>query len=131
MGEIRTWLGQIVCCLCLMTWMLQIIPENGLKRYVRFFLGILFLLVVLEPMEGLLGGEEFWNYLESESQKGLLQIYESGQAGLSELSENWEDGEWQRNLEQKIEEIYEIYQKKEQQDDQKAGVEHGENGMGR
>lgn len=63
MAVLREWLSQIVCYLCLTTLLLHVIPDTGMKRYVRFFLGILFLLVMLEPLEGIFWGKPFWKAL--------------------------------------------------------------------
>ncbi len=37
MAVLREWLSQIVCYLCLTTLLLHVIPDTGMKRYVRFF----------------------------------------------------------------------------------------------
>ena len=106
---IREWLSQIVCFLCLMTLLLHVIPDTGMKRYVRFFLGILFLMVVMEPLGKLAGGKAFFVNFELESMKGLRQIYESGKMGLEDTIEGWDEESYQQELQKKIEEIYDTY----------------------
>lgn len=108
-SNIREWLSQVVCFLCLMTVLLHIIPDTRLKKYVRHFLGLLFLLVVLEPLGKLFGTEEFLMNFELESLKGIYQDYEAGKQGLEEVLPNWDEEEYQRELEEKVQEIYDKY----------------------
>lgn len=134
MAGIREWLSQIVCYLCLMTLMLYVIPDTGLKRYVRFFLGILFILVVLEPFEKIFGGETFLISFEQNSRKGLQQIYESGREGLEDTLESWNEENYQKELQEKIEEIYAAYhipQQETHNNNQITGVDDGEIGINR
>ncbi|MDO5346190.1 MAG: stage III sporulation protein AF [Lachnospiraceae bacterium] len=109
MGNIREWLSQVMCFLCLMTVVLHVIPDTKLKKYVRHFLGLLFLLTVLEPLGKLLGGEEFLMNFEAESLKGLYQEYEEGKQGLEAVLPDWDEEEYQRELEEKVQEIYDTY----------------------
>ena len=102
MESIREWLSQIVCFLCLMTLLLYVIPDTGMKRYVRFFLGMLFLLVVLSPLGKLSGGTVFFESFEKRSLKGLQQVYKSGVEGLRDTLENGEEEAFQQELQKKI-----------------------------
>lgn len=128
---IREWLSQIVCSLCLMTVFLHVIPDTGLKKYVRFFLGILFLLVVLEPVGKLFGTEDFLANFEVESLKSMYRDYETGKIGLGDMIPEWDEEEYQRQLQQKVQEVYDTYHIPGQElhtNNQKAGVEDGETG---
>lgn len=134
MEGVREWLSQIVCYLCLMTLLLHMIPDTGMKRYVRFFLGILFLLVVMEPLGNVLGGKTFLESFEKKSLKGMQQVYESGKEGLGDTLESWEEEAYQQKLQEKIEEIYTAYhipQQETHNNNQKTGVEDGEVGVNR
>lgn len=134
LGGIREWLSQIVCYLCLMTVLLHVIPETGLKRYVKFFLGLLFILVVLEPLGNLIGGEDFLANFELESLKAIVQDYQLGKIGLEDTLTDWDESAYQKELEEKIEEIYNTYHIPQQElhnNNQKAGVEDGETGISR
>ena len=131
---IREWLSQIVCYLCLMTVLLHIIPDTSLKKYVRFFLGILFVLVVLEPLGNVIGGEDFFTNFEIRSLKGLYQDYQTGKMGLEGAFDHWDEEAYQQELEQKIEEIYNTYhipQQETHNNSQKTGVEDGKTGISR
>ena len=128
-GQIRQWLGQVICFLCMMTLLLHVIPDTGLKKYVRFFLGLLFILVVLEPAGRLLGKEEFLQNLELENIRRLYQEFESGQMGLSDTFGCWDEELYQEDLEKKIREIYDRYHipwQESHNNSQKAGMEDGQ-----
>lgn len=47
MGE---WLGKIAGILCVMTVMLQLMPEGSFAKYVRFYASLLYLLVAAGPL---------------------------------------------------------------------------------
>lgn len=129
MEMIREWLSQLVCYLCFMALLLHIIPDNGLKRYVRFFLGILLILVVMEPVGELFGNGIFFMNLERESLKGLYQIYESGKIGLQDTGWELEEEKYQKELQEKIEKIYDTYHIPQQEihnNSQETGVGNGE-----
>lgn len=132
MESLREWLSQWVCYLCLMTLLLHVIPDNGLKRYVRFFLGLLLILVVMEPLGNWLGNDGFFVDLERESLKGLYQIYESGKAGLADAISEGEEERYQEQLREKIEKIYETYHIPSQEihnNNQETGAGNGETGF--
>ncbi len=61
MEKLFGWIQNTVCFVCLLTVFLQLIPENGFKRYVRFFTGLLLVLVVFQPLAGLLTDQELFD----------------------------------------------------------------------
>lgn len=129
MTEIREWMGQIVCYLCLMRVLLHVIPDTGLKKYVRFFLSLLFLLVLVEPVGAWIGAEDFMARFDVASLRVLQQELESGKLGLEDAIIDWDEDAYQRELETKIEKIYQTYHIPQEQlhtNNQKAGVEDGE-----
>lgn len=129
MDGIRQWLSQIVCFLCLMTVLLHIIPDTGLKKYVRFFLGLLLVLVVMGPVGQLVGMEKFLENFELESLKALERDYETGNMGLGDILPQWDEEAYQRELEEKVREVYDTYHIPSQEshtNNQNMGVENGE-----
>lgn len=106
---LREWLGQVMGFLCLATVLLHVIPDTGMKKYVRHFLGLLFLLAALEPAEKLLGNGDFQRNFERESLKGLYQEYEAGKQGLEGVLPDWDEEAYQKELEEKVREVYETY----------------------
>lgn len=130
MEAIREWLGEIACFMCLMTVLLHVIPDTGLKKYVRFFLGILLLLVAAEPIGRGAGMEQFLENVERKSLEALEWDYASGSMGLKDFLPQWDEESYQRQLEEKVRQIYDTYHIPEQElhtNNQNAGVEDGEN----
>lgn len=130
MEAIREWLGEIACFMCLMTVLLHVIPDTGLKKYVRFFLGLLLLLVAAEPIGRGAGMEQFLENVERKSLEALERDYASGSMGLKDFLPQWDEESYQRQLEEKVRQIYDIYHIPEQElhtNNQNAGVEDGEN----
>ncbi|MDD2960197.1 MAG: stage III sporulation protein AF [Lachnospiraceae bacterium] len=101
MNAVREWLYQIIFYLCLMTVVLQIIPDTGLKKYVRFFLGLLFILVVLRPVGELAGGN-FEGRLELARLKQEYASWKEEKSGLDQLWTEDGDEEYEKELLQKI-----------------------------
>lgn len=130
MEAIREWLGEIACFMCLMTVLLHVIPDTGLKKYVRFFLGLLLLLVAAEPIGRGAGMEQFLEKVERKSLEALERDYASGSMGLKDFLPQWDEESYQRQLEEKVHQIYDTYHIPEQElhtNNQNAGVEDGEN----
>ena len=130
MEAIREWLGEIACFMCLMTVLLHVIPDTGLKKYVRFFLGILLLLVATEPIGRGAGMGQFLENGERKSLEALERDYASGSMGLKDFLPQWDEESYQRQLEEKVRQIYDTYHIPEQElhtNNQNAGVEDGEN----
>lgn len=130
MEAIREWLGEIACFMCLMTVLLHVIPDTRLKKYVRFFLGILLLLVAAEPIGRGAGMEQFLENVERKSLEALERDYASGSMGLKDFLPQWDEESYQRQLEEKVRQIYDTYHIPEQElhtNNQNAGVEDGEN----
>ena len=50
MGTVLVWVKNVICALCLMELAEQILPDDHYKKYVRFFCGLLFLILVLTPL---------------------------------------------------------------------------------
>ena len=49
------WIRDIAFYAILMTVILHLLPEEGQKKYVRFFMGVVLMLVVLSPMLSVAG----------------------------------------------------------------------------
>ncbi|MCI5995042.1 MAG: stage III sporulation protein AF [Blautia sp.] len=53
MEEFYGWIRSIVCYVCLFHIFLQILPSGDFKKYVRFFGGLLLVLIVMAPIADL------------------------------------------------------------------------------
>ena len=69
-------------------------------------MGVLFLLVVLEPVGKLAGREDFWRYFETESLRQLYQEHISEREGLEQVLPDWDEEAYEMELEEKIQKLY-------------------------
>ena len=107
-AEICKWIENIAFFSILQVLVLHLLPSGEQQKYVRFFMGMVFLIVLLEPLLTLEGGEMAFN-----------DIYEK--AALEQEVTIFE--ERQEKLEQKIEKYAEQMQEGEEREN---GKEAGE-----
>lgn len=50
MSEIYGWMKNVVCCLCLLELLYHLVRSEEYQRYLRFFGGMVFLLITLGPL---------------------------------------------------------------------------------
>lgn len=50
MSEICDWMKNVVCCLCLLELLYHLVRSEEYQRYLRFFGGMVFLLITLGPL---------------------------------------------------------------------------------
>ena len=50
MGSVLGWVKNVICALCLIQLAEQILPDDHYKKYIRFFCGLLFLILLLTPL---------------------------------------------------------------------------------
>lgn len=58
MHVIYVWVKNIVCFYILLTVVLHLLPKEGYQKYVRFFSGMLLVILILTPVLSILGKEE-------------------------------------------------------------------------
>ena len=51
MDAIYSWIKNIAFCMIIITAVLNILPNNGYKKYVRVFTGIVLLIVIISPLD--------------------------------------------------------------------------------
>ena len=49
MGFLREWVKNIVCYLCFVQIVEQLLPQGNYQKYVRFFCGLLLIVIVISP----------------------------------------------------------------------------------
>ena len=65
---IYEWVRNIACYMVLVTAFIQIVPGNDYKKYIRFFTGIILIILLMTPVLKLLGmGSGFWDIYEKNS----------------------------------------------------------------
>jgi len=55
---IYEWLWNFVCYMVLMTALIQMLPENSYQKYLKFFFGLIFILLLATPVFRLFGMEQ-------------------------------------------------------------------------
>lgn len=86
MDFLREWVKNIVCYLCFAQIVEQLLPQGNYRKYVRFFCGLLLIVIVISPFLDAAGMSETltsqwrtimlreeWNSLERE-REGLEQL---------------------------------------------------------
>lgn len=58
MDMIFEWIRNLVCYLVLMTMIIHLLPDKKYERYLRLFAGMVFLMMLLEPMGNVTGLQE-------------------------------------------------------------------------
>lgn len=82
----REWLGRIAGVLCIMTIMLQLLPEGSFGKYVKFYASLLYLLVAVGPVLRLFTQEDLLErFLRLELLKEEHYDLESAVTGLKDL----------------------------------------------
>lgn len=86
MDAIFGWIKNIVCFLCFVNLFLQLLPNNSFQKYVRFFAGILLVIIVLGPLADIAGLKgKFEAAWQKENLKGEYSELEIDMHGMEEL----------------------------------------------
>lgn len=70
MERVQEWVRSLICCFCLIQVIEQILPNGTYRKYVRFFCGLLLLLLTISPLVGAAGLSE---KLEQEWRQNALK----------------------------------------------------------
>ena len=88
---IYEWVKGIAFYMVLMTAVLQVLPENGYKKYIRFFTGLLLVVLLSEPLLHLCAVEEtFYELYHSRAYRQQRQeIEQTAQYFKEGKSDEW------------------------------------------
>lgn len=76
--RIYDWVRNLAFYLILITVVLNVLPENSYKKYVKFFSGMLLVLIILSPIAGLFdAGEKLDLSYESNSYRQQMKEFQS------------------------------------------------------
>lgn len=81
------WLYGIVGYFLIVTIIMQILPKDSYKKYISVYVGLLLMLIILQPLSNLLGVEDtIWEvfFKEYSNIEGMNQA-----ESLEELEQNW------------------------------------------
>ena len=106
----REWLGKIAGILCIMTIMLQLLPEGSSGKYVKFYASLLYLLVAAGPTLRLFTQEDLLErFLKLELLKEEHYDLESAVEGLQGLKNEMFQNVYEQELTCQFEEIVQAY----------------------
>ena len=106
----KEWLGRIAGILCVMTMILQLIPEGSFTKYVRFYISLLYLLVAAGPLLRFFSQEDVLErFLKLELLKEEHYDLETSVEGLQELKNESFRTVWKNEIIRQIGEIADAY----------------------
>lgn len=118
MEEFYGWLRNMICYLCLFHLLLQLLPEGGFRKYIRFFGGILLLLMVIGPLADTAGVaadfEKSWRLEELKEQAAELQ--RMGES-MEELRSDQVERAFEAELKRQAEEVVRAWDGEPEQTD--------------
>lgn len=90
---IYDWLWNFVCYMVLMTALIQVLPENSYQKYLKFFFGLIMILLLATPVFRLFGMENrFHELYQSAEYQRVLSEMERTEAYLEQREQSiWEE----------------------------------------
>ena len=106
MAAFYGWIRNIVCFLCILNVFMQVLPGGAFKKYVRFFGGLLLVVIVLNPLADLVkvsgSFEKAWRM---ESLKEEVDNLELTKQGMEDFRSEKINEAYQKELKRQIEEV--------------------------
>ncbi len=104
------WIKSLAAAACLLTIILHLVPENRFAKYVRFYAGLLFFLLAVQPVLELMGSADEWDkLLQLEFLKEEYYDLESAAEGLDDLKNEQIQNAYQKELERQAAGIASAY----------------------
>ena len=88
MGHIYQWMKQIASYLVLMTVAMQLVLGETYKKYIRFFVGLILILMIIEPIWNLFGMDMFQEQGLKSKLKEIEQNVLQWEEELEECNQN-------------------------------------------
>lgn len=80
------WIGNLTVYMVLVTAAIQVIPGTGYKKYIRFFTGLILILMLMSPVLKIFGMDgSFENLYDSEAYRRQVQEMEDAASYLGEI----------------------------------------------
>lgn len=92
---IYDWIWNLVSYMILVTALIQALPENSYQKYLRFFYGLILILLLVTPIFRVFGMEEQWDlfYQKAEYRRMLREMEEASEMFGKAEQEFWKEGE--------------------------------------
>lgn len=90
---IYDWLWNFVCYIVLMTALIQILPENSYQKYVKFFFGLILVLLLATPVFRLLGMEQGFQdrYQDAEYRRIVREMEQASEYMKQREQDIWKE----------------------------------------
>ena len=110
MSAVTDWMKQVVFCMCFLELLYQLVPGNSWKKYLKFAGGMIFTLVLLEPVFQITSfvdilSDRTWKMQIMEERK----ILEESQQELAELQNEQIQKGFCEKMEEQIKELVRYY----------------------
>lgn len=120
------WVKNVSAGLCILTILLHLVPNGKFEKYVRFYGGLLFLLVAAEPVLDFFTEEgALERLIQLEFLKEEHYELETSLKGMEELKNNSIRQAYQQEIQRQLEEIVQTYGLEQVQAEAKFAAEDG------
>lgn len=104
------WLKTLTAGMCILTILMHLIPQGKFAKYVKFYAGLLFFLLALQPVMQLFGQDgELERLLQLEFLKEEYYDMETAVDGMAELKNNEIRNRYQQEILRQIKKIASAY----------------------
>ncbi|MCI8782255.1 stage III sporulation protein AF [Lachnospiraceae bacterium 48-21] len=94
------WIMNLSYYMVMVTAVMHIVPNSDYKRYIRFFTGLVLVLMLTDPVLGLLGAGDLWqNLYESPAYREQVEKMEQALQDFTGMSEDFEEESKERDQE--------------------------------
>ncbi len=94
------WIMNLSYYMVMVTAVMHIVPNSDYKRYIRFFTGLVLVLMLTDPVLGLLGAGDLWqNLYESPAYREQVEKMEQALQDFMGMSEDFEEESKERDQE--------------------------------
>ena len=97
------WMKNIICSICILGALMHILPDSAYRKYVNFYVGLLIILMVLQPLISVFSIDEtFTKTLQIQELKRELSELNLTWEGLEDLGTKRVEEAWKEELETQI-----------------------------
>ena len=93
LSQLYDWLQNVICYFLLLTVVMNLLPDDSYKKYIRYYMGLLLILTFLSPIFQITDmGQKLESYIES------FEGFEIEAQEWEEKAEAWEKS-WEKETE--------------------------------
>ena len=100
------WIQSVIACACIVTMLLHLVPEGKYLKYVKFYSGLLLMLVAIRPLLRFMGKEDqLARLIKLEVLKEEYYDMETSVEGMAELKNDAFGAAYRQEISRQVEEI--------------------------